>query len=250
MWMLGRLAVKTLTSAFLCMVTCIKGSRQGITRKAHRRKEKHTETHKPHKKTLKTQERHRNQQAHSEEGMAHAQAPAQFEREEVREKLRRLPGGPSQPLTVHLRQEIDRINTVISLTTATLRNLRLAVAGARACAGTCQNSCWIHVWIETQAYSFCPRPFGTDKEAPSRASLMHCPDDDEDDLKGASLILWSSPNLTAAVQETLHSHPWTELLGESASGNSADVVDLLDNTNRQHLHCCCLADFSGKSVLG
>ena len=57
------------------------------------------------------------------------QAPPPFEREEVREKLRKLPGGPTQPLTVHLRQEIDRINTVISLTVTTLRNLRLAVAG-------------------------------------------------------------------------------------------------------------------------
>lgn len=58
------------------------------------------------------------------------QAPPLFGREDVREKLRKLPGGPTQPLTVHLRQEIDRLNTVIALTTATLRNLRLAIAGA------------------------------------------------------------------------------------------------------------------------
>ena len=58
------------------------------------------------------------------------QAPPAFEREEVRERLRRLPGGPAQPLTVHLRQEIDRLNNTIALTTTTLQNLRLAIAGA------------------------------------------------------------------------------------------------------------------------
>ncbi len=61
------------------------------------------------------------------------QAPPLFEKEEVREKLRKLPGGPSQPLTVHLRQEIDRINSVILLTVSRLKDLRLAVAGARTC---------------------------------------------------------------------------------------------------------------------
>ncbi len=61
------------------------------------------------------------------------QAPPLFEKEEVREKLRKLPGGPAQPLTVHLRQEIDRINSVILLTVTRLKDLRLAVAGARMC---------------------------------------------------------------------------------------------------------------------
>ena len=56
--------------------------------------------------------------------------PPLFDRETVRERLQQLPGGPTQPLTVHLRQEIDRLNAVIALTTATLRNLRLAIAGA------------------------------------------------------------------------------------------------------------------------
>ena len=59
-----------------------------------------------------------------------AQVPPLFDKEAVRERLHALPGGPTQPLTVHLRQEIDRLNTVIALTTATLRNLRLAIAGA------------------------------------------------------------------------------------------------------------------------
>ena len=57
------------------------------------------------------------------------QAPPLFGREDVREKLRKLPGGPTQPLTVHLRQEIDRLNIIITLTTTTLKNVRLAIAG-------------------------------------------------------------------------------------------------------------------------
>ena len=32
-------------------------------------------------------------------------------------------------MTVHLRQEIDRLNVVVKLTTSTLKNLRLAIAG-------------------------------------------------------------------------------------------------------------------------
>lgn len=54
----------------------------------------------------------------------------------MRERLRRLAGGPTQPLTVHLRQEIDRLNIVIKLTTTTLQNLRLAIAGTIALSGT------------------------------------------------------------------------------------------------------------------
>lgn len=61
------------------------------------------------------------------------QAPPLFEKEEVREKLRKLPGGPAQPLTVHLRQEIDRMNLVVMLTVSRLKDLRLAVAGACSC---------------------------------------------------------------------------------------------------------------------
>lgn len=63
------------------------------------------------------------------------QTPALFDKEEVRERLRRLAGGPTQPLTVHLRQEIDRLNIVIKLTTTTLQNLRLAIAGTIALSG-------------------------------------------------------------------------------------------------------------------
>jgi dynein heavy chain len=66
----------------------------------------------------------------------HMQTPALFDKEEVRERLRRLAGGPMQPLTVHLRQEVDRLNIVIKLTTTTLQNLRLAIAGTIALSGT------------------------------------------------------------------------------------------------------------------
>ena len=58
--------------------------------------------------------------------------PSPFEAEEVKERLRRLPGGPQTPLTVHLRQELDRLNAVVRLTTATLKDLRLAIAGEPA----------------------------------------------------------------------------------------------------------------------
>ncbi|KAK9841874.1 hypothetical protein WJX81_008571 [Elliptochloris bilobata] len=61
--------------------------------------------------------------------------PPLFEKEAVRERLQRLPGGPTQPLTVHLRQEIDRLSAVLALTAATLRSLRLAIAGTVALSG-------------------------------------------------------------------------------------------------------------------
>ena len=49
--------------------------------------------------------------------------PQTFEAELTKELLRKLPGGPTQPLTVHLRQEIDRLNIIMDLTTKTLREL-------------------------------------------------------------------------------------------------------------------------------
>jgi dynein heavy chain len=61
--------------------------------------------------------------------------PQAFSVEVVKEMLKKLPGGPTQPLTVHLRQEIDRLNIIIELTTTTLKNLRLAIAGTIALAG-------------------------------------------------------------------------------------------------------------------
>ncbi|KAK9865923.1 hypothetical protein WJX84_001850 [Apatococcus fuscideae] len=64
-----------------------------------------------------------------------SKAPSLFDKEETKEKLRRLPGGPTQPMTVHLRQEIDRLNVVVKLTTSTLKNLRLAIAGTVALSG-------------------------------------------------------------------------------------------------------------------
>lgn len=60
----------------------------------------------------------------------------------MRERLRKLQGGPTQPLTVHLRQEIDRLNIIITLTTTTLKNLRLAIAGMFLIWTICQLSCF------------------------------------------------------------------------------------------------------------
>eukprot|EP00882_Tetradesmus_deserticola_P024036 GHRQ01026253.1.p2 GENE.GHRQ01026253.1~~GHRQ01026253.1.p2 ORF type:complete len:158 (+),score=54.84 GHRQ01026253.1:691-1164(+) len=65
-----------------------------------------------------------------------SKTPVLFDKEDVRERLRKLAGGPTQPLTVHLRQELDRLNIVIKLTTTTLQNLRLAIAGTIALSGT------------------------------------------------------------------------------------------------------------------
>ena len=56
--------------------------------------------------------------------------PAPFDKEETKERLRKAPGGPAAPLNVHLRQEIDRLNIILRITSTTLKNLRLAVAGA------------------------------------------------------------------------------------------------------------------------
>jgi len=53
--------------------------------------------------------------------------PPNFDKYEVKERIRKL--GATDPLTVHLRQEIDRLNKVISLTRTTLEDLRLAIAG-------------------------------------------------------------------------------------------------------------------------
>jgi dynein heavy chain len=64
-----------------------------------------------------------------------SKAPPLFDKEETKEKLKKLPGGPTMPLTVHLRQEIDRLNIVTRLTTTTLKNLRLAIAGTIALTG-------------------------------------------------------------------------------------------------------------------
>ena len=58
-----------------------------------------------------------------------------FETERTKIALNKLPGGPTQPLTVHLRQEIDRLNIIVDLTTKTLKNLRLAIAGTVALSG-------------------------------------------------------------------------------------------------------------------
>jgi len=53
--------------------------------------------------------------------------PPMFEFYETRDRLKKL--GETEPLTVHLKQEIDRLNIVLKLTVKTLKNLRLAIAG-------------------------------------------------------------------------------------------------------------------------
>jgi len=64
-----------------------------------------------------------------------SKVPPPFEVEDTKQKLLKLPGGPTQPLTVHLRQEIDRLNIIINLAAKTLKNLRLAIAGTIALSG-------------------------------------------------------------------------------------------------------------------
>lgn len=59
-----------------------------------------------------------------------AKVPPAFEAEPTRERLRKL--GPTQPLTIHLRQEVALLNRVLALATSTLANLRLAIAGTIA----------------------------------------------------------------------------------------------------------------------
>ncbi|KAK9794950.1 hypothetical protein WJX73_010224 [Symbiochloris irregularis] len=65
-----------------------------------------------------------------------AKVPQPFDKEDIRERLRKLTGGPTAPLNVHLRQEIDRLNIIIRITTTSLKNLRLAVAGTIALSGS------------------------------------------------------------------------------------------------------------------
>ena len=56
--------------------------------------------------------------------------PADFKGEEVKDRLRKM--GAINPLNIHLKQEIDRLQGVMKLTKWTLTNLRLAIAGTVA----------------------------------------------------------------------------------------------------------------------
>lgn len=62
-----------------------------------------------------------------------AKVPAFFKGTDTKDKLKKL--GPTQPLIICLRQEIDCLNTTITLTSKTLKNLRLAIAGTIALSG-------------------------------------------------------------------------------------------------------------------
>ena len=56
--------------------------------------------------------------------------PPLFGGEATRERLRTL--GATAPLTIHLKQEVDRLDRVVALVGATLADLRLAIAGTIA----------------------------------------------------------------------------------------------------------------------
>ena len=62
-----------------------------------------------------------------------SKVPASFEPEPTKALLAKR--GANEPLTVHLRQEIDRLNIILDLCRATLANLRLAIAGTVALSG-------------------------------------------------------------------------------------------------------------------
>jgi len=61
-----------------------------------------------------------------------ATLPPQFDPIETLDILQKLPGGAQQPLTIHLRQEIDRLNIVMSTVKSTLESLQLTIAGTIA----------------------------------------------------------------------------------------------------------------------
>lgn len=69
-----------------------------------------------------------------------SKTPPMFDKEDIKDKCSKLPGGPTAPLTVTLRQEIDRLNTILGLTKTILTNLRLAIAGTIALSGDLINA--------------------------------------------------------------------------------------------------------------
>ena len=58
--------------------------------------------------------------------------PELFKVEDTKEALKKLTGGGTAPLNIHLRQEIERLNKVVVVVADTLRMLRLAIAGSIA----------------------------------------------------------------------------------------------------------------------
>jgi dynein heavy chain len=57
--------------------------------------------------------------------------PANFDKEDVKDKIKSKMGGFT-PLNIFLRQEVDRLQNVISLVRTTLRDIQLAIAGTIA----------------------------------------------------------------------------------------------------------------------
>lgn len=58
--------------------------------------------------------------------------PAIFKTEDTKEAIKKLSGGATGPLNIHLRQEIERLNKVVIVVAEALRMLRLAIAGTIA----------------------------------------------------------------------------------------------------------------------
>ena len=75
------------------------------------------------------------------------QFPSAVAPEEVAERLQKLAGGPTAPLNVHLRQEVDRLNIVLRIARETLESLRLAIAGGcTVILGPISACCCLHVF--------------------------------------------------------------------------------------------------------
>lgn len=57
------------------------------------------------------------------------QCPSVMEHDILVEKIRKQAGGASHPLNVHLRQEIDRFNALLSVVKSSLLALSMAIEG-------------------------------------------------------------------------------------------------------------------------
>ena len=64
--------------------------------------------------------------------MISSKLPAVCNAETMKESLKKLGGGPTAPLNIHLRQEIERLNKVIVTVSDTLKLVKLAIAGSIA----------------------------------------------------------------------------------------------------------------------
>lgn len=67
------------------------------------------------------------------------QCPGVMEHDFYMEKIRKQGGGISHPLNVHLRQEIDRLNALLTTVKASLVSLKLALEGKMAVQCGCDD---------------------------------------------------------------------------------------------------------------